>query len=559
MSHESVGRLVPTKDRFSHLEDVELLYKFLLESAPDAIFVTDGFGEISIVNSQCERMFGYDRSELLGKNIGILIPKENRDSYLAERAASAQQLKIWRVGQEAIFKALRKDGTEIAVEISLSPLKTSSGILITSIVRDVSAQASAHARVANALYETNTALHKTEGLFKTLVESLKDMAVYCLDESGYVRTWSKGADKILGYTESEIIGKHVSLLFRAEDVSPGSCPSNFETALSKGSYQEDGWRSPKNGKVFWATSTITPMYNPHGKLIGFVDIVQDITEKKKYENELRRARDEAETASRTKSNFLANISHEIRTPLAAILGYSDLLSGSQLGPAARTYFVEIVRKNGEVLSRIINDILDISKIEAGKLEIYKKETLLNEVLADIQSSFAVQIAQKGLHFKIVNTENTPNRLWTDPHRLRQILINLVGNSVKFTEAGNVTLAVQMESPRKLTFVVSDSGPGVPQGTVNQLFTPFCLGDASATRKYGGAGLGLSIALRLTRELGGEVILESTSERGSIFKASIDPGLALKWRVLSIEWRKRGSSVWPDFKNCPGSEGVGCRG
>jgi len=238
--------------------------------------------------------------------------------------------------------------------------------------------------------------------------------------------------------------------------------------------------------------------------------------------ELELSREAAEAASRAKSGFLANMSHEIRTPMTAILGYADLLLDPNLEPAERLAHVSVIRRNGEHLLQVINDILDLSKIEAGRLDIERIECSPARVLGDVASLMRVRAAEKRLRFAVHYVPPLPSIVRTDPTRLRQILINLVGNAIKFTEDGEVvvTLAVGGASPAVLTLTVRDTGVGMSEEQLRSLFAPFSQADASTTRRFGGTGLGLSISKRLAHALGGEIAVESAPGRGSTFTVSV---------------------------------------
>lgn len=247
-------------------------------------------------------------------------------------------------------------------------------------------------------------------------------------------------------------------------------------------------------------------------------IVQDITERKKQEIRLQQSEQMALAANQAKSEFLANMSHEIRTPMAAVLGYADVLLGHLKDPDNRNC-VLIMKRNGEHLLELINDILDLSRIEAGKLDVEAEPTGLPQLVADIQSLMAVRAEEKKVKFDVAFEGKVPREIETDPTRLRQVLINLIGNAIKFTDDGEVLLNVKFiegVSPCFVEFAISDTGIGMTEEQQERLFKPFSQGDSSVTRQYGGSGLGLAISQRLVQMMNGEMDMESTPGKGSTF-------------------------------------------
>jgi signal transduction histidine kinase/CheY-like chemotaxis protein/HPt (histidine-containing phosphotransfer) domain-containing protein len=246
--------------------------------------------------------------------------------------------------------------------------------------------------------------------------------------------------------------------------------------------------------------------------------------------ELEAAREESVEASRVKSEFLANMSHEIRTPMTAVIGYADLLLDPSLGASDRVNHLQTIRRNGEHLLTVINDILDVSKIEAGKMMVERIPTSPSQLLVDVASLMRVRASAKNLGFEVKYQGAIPETIVSDPTRLKQIVMNFVGNSIKFTESGTVRILVRCDHPEspepKLVIDVTDTGIGMTEGQMQKLFSSFSQADASTTRRFGGSGLGLLISKRLAELLGGEVSVESAPGRGSVFRVSIPTGSLL---------------------------------
>ncbi|MCZ8112909.1 MAG: ATP-binding protein [Betaproteobacteria bacterium] len=273
---------------------------------------------------------------------------------------------------------------------------------------------------------------------------------------------------------------------------------------------------------------------PVGVLVSF----DDVTELEEKEIQLRAARDAAQDASRAKSDFLANMSHEIRTPMNAILGFTDILrrAGPQ-GAADAQKYLDIIHGSGRHLLELINDILDLSKVEAGRLEVERLPCEVHQVVLDVARIMAVKAQEKGIGLRVCFDGPLPQQALTDPHRLRQVVTNLVGNAIKFTAQGEVRISLRMD-PRagstRMQIDVADSGIGIPADRLESIFEPFVQAEASTTRNYGGTGLGLTISRRFARALGGDVYATSEPGRGSVFHVSIDAGPLEGAQWLSVE-------------------------
>jgi signal transduction histidine kinase/DNA-binding response OmpR family regulator/HPt (histidine-containing phosphotransfer) domain-containing protein len=282
----------------------------------------------------------------------------------------------------------------------------------------------------------------------------------------------------------------------------------------------------KDGKILWVSLAAISQQLDNGER-QFVVITEDITEKKEMEIALQKAKTAAEAATQAKSEFLAHMSHEIRTPMNAIVGLSHLAMKGELNPKQRDYLIKI-QSSANALMRIINDILDISKIEAGKLEIETTNFKLNHMLNNIANMFSQKAQEKGLEFRFETDEGVPQALKGDPLRIGQILINLIGNSLKFTHAGEIVVRTQLQSkePERalLRFSVRDTGIGMTEKQQQKLFEPFIQADSSITRNYGGTGLGLTICKQLVERMGGKISVESAPGKGSIFTFNIVAGL-----------------------------------
>jgi len=335
----------------------------------------------------------------------------------------------------------------------------------------------------------------------------------------------------LGHRAEEIIGELATKIkpFYDQVFQTGEAITNVEIiGKTNGSDQEKTWLASYYPLFFDDNDPSTPAgldfnneasQTESGKAVfAASSIVQDITDRKEQELRLKQSEQAALAANKSKSEFLANMSHEIRTPMAAILGYADVLLGHLKDPDNRSC-VLIMKRNGEHLLSVINDILDLSRIEAGKLDVELDEVPLPQLVADIQSLMQVRAEEKKVKFNIEFKGEVPRAIQTDATRLRQVLINLIGNAIKFTDEGNVRLQVRFikgASPPMIEFAIVDTGIGMSEEQIQRLFRPFSQGDSSVTREYGGSGLGLAISQRLVEMMNGEMDLRSELGVGSTF-------------------------------------------
>ena len=386
--------------------------------------------------------------------------------------------------------------------------------------------------MSNERLEQSKKLEMHEKQLESIIDFLPDSTMI-INTEGVVTYWNRAMEKMTGILADDMIGKsnyEYSIPFYDERrpilVDLVLSHDNEKTGLYYGKvwYEDDRilaetWAPFLKGEKRFLYALATPLYDTGGKLIGAIESIRDITDRKQAEHELLVAKEEAEAATRAKSDFLANMSHEIRTPMNAIIGMAYLALQTDLNPKQKDYLGKI-QSSSQSLLGIINDILDFSKIEAGKLDIENVEFNLDDTMNHLASMLSMKAHQKGLELLFNYTSEIPKRLLGDPLRLGQVLINLTNNAIKFTETGEIIITIeqvrQIERKVLLQFSVKDTGIGMTKEQESKLFRAFSQADASTTRKYGGTGLGLAISARLVELMGGKIWAMSEYGRGSTF-------------------------------------------
>ncbi|CAN5432637.1 hypothetical protein BH10PLA1_BH10PLA1_08470 [soil metagenome] len=366
-----------------------------------------------------------------------------------------------------------------------------------------------------------------------IIKSMYDIMIVTDTELNIV-TMNKAACDLLEYKELELIGKPIELLFRSESVLTG--PPIRTMLMHNAARDMEMTYKTRSGRLVYALVSASTMRDEAGQKLAVITVGKDITARKQIEHDLLESKVVAESASRAKSAFVANMSHEIRTPMTAILGYADLLGQTQQSAEQRNNCVQTIRRNGQHLLSIINDILDVSKIEAGKMTVEKIPCSPIQLVTDVASLMRIRAKDKQLAFDVRYIGAIPETITSDPTRVRQVLMNLVGNALKFTQSGGVKLIVSMTEPRggesaMLRFDVVDTGMGLTIKQQESLFKPFVQADESTTRKFGGTGLGLTISKKLAEMLGGDITVRSVSGNGSTFSLTVQTGDLTKVRMV----------------------------
>jgi PAS domain S-box-containing protein len=413
-----------------------------------------------------------------------------------------------------VVRILTRSGEPRFAEGNMTVERNAEGrpVTIFGVVMDVTAQKQAE-----------SAIIQSEARYRTLTENGSDLVTHTATD-GTLTYISPSVTLRMGYSPEELLGRSFAAKIHPEDVEAVQQAVAVQiSSLGRATPVRVAYRAQhKDGRIIWLEARPTVVFDAEtGRPTGVTDIIRDITEQKALESDLRRARAEAEDAAAVKAEFLANMSHELRTPLTAVLGFTRLTEDQpELSPTTRSY-VARVSNAGKALMATVNDILDFSKLEAGQVDITPVPMAPSDLARETVELFEAQAVDKGLSLHLTGLQGLPSRILADPDRLRQVLLNLIGNAVKFTESGSVEVALahDLETAR-LSVTVTDTGPGMPAERVGQLFQRFSQIDGAATRRHGGTGLGLAICKGLVEAMGGEIGVDSREGQGSRFWFSI---------------------------------------
>ncbi len=540
-SKMSVHCILDITDRKKTLEALQKSEQFLagiFHTVPTGIGIFKDRRIVTVNERLCE-ITGYSQDELIGQSSRLLYTSEG-EYHRCGKEIYSQVKKHGRCSVEAHL--VKKDGQNIHVLINASPLlpKTGDKDIITSIL-DITMR-------KQAIDELRQSQEFLASIFKTVHSGI---AVLERRKFTFV---NERVTEIFGYSKEELIGRATRFLYFTED-EYNAVGENISNQIQTHGFSSMEVRlRHKSGREVQILLTSAALKTSNGSQIT-IDNILDITKRKKDEEELKRyqqhleeivaerteklskanadlkvAKEEADSANKAKSDFLANMSHEIRTPLNAVTGFSELLSTLVTDEKQKSY-LEAIKKAGKNLLLLINDILDLSKIEAGKIEIQYSTVSIKTILDEIEQIFSLQASRKNIQFQIHIKDKMPPIIFLDETRIRQILLNIVGNAVKFTEKGFIRISVETfakTTDKKLldiTISVEDTGIGISKADIDTIFDSFKQQSDQNAVRYGGTGLGLSICKRLIEMMNGQITAESTIGKGSIFKITLKDVMA----------------------------------
>jgi len=487
---------------------VEAKFRDLLESTPDAIIMANPTGRIVLANSQAEHLFGYDRGELLGSPVELLLPARFTAGHVGYRSDYFAQPRARSMGAGLELAGRRKDGVEFPVEISLSPLVTDSGTLVMSAIRDIGDR------------------KKAEVKFRGFLESAPD-AIVIVGSDGTIVLVNSQTERLFGYLRDELIGRKVEMLVpvRYRGKHPGHRGGFFSEPVprSMGAGLElHGLR--KDGIEFPVEISLSPLETEEGMLVS--SAIRDITDRKNIERALYEKNLELLAAAEAKNRFLANMSHELRTPLNGIIGFSEFLVDGKPGPVnnKQAEYLTDILASGRHLLQLINDVLDLAKVESGKMELFPEVFSLSKAIAEVIAVTRPAASKKGIAISVDVAPNS-DRVELDQQKTKQVLYNLISNAVKFSnDRGRIQIVARCEETARLVLTVKDEGIGIKSDDKEKLFREFEQLESGTTRRYEGTGLGLALTRKIVELQGGAISVESEFGQGSIFTVVVPAGI-----------------------------------
>ncbi|SHF44150.1 multi-sensor hybrid histidine kinase [Marinomonas polaris DSM 16579] len=485
----------------------EVRLKTTLDTAVDGIISIDSSGIIKEFNKAATQIFGWQEDDIINQHFGVLFPQKYTDEFNRSLAAFRDTGEVTIAGTDREIHAINKAGHVFPIRLGVGRVDIpDSGTLFVGFITDISTRKS--------LEET---IQKSEKQFSSLIKNIPGASFRCLmDEHWTTLFVSDAIYDVTGWSTSEFYSRAISFakLVHPDDEKNVASTINEATNTRK-SYKLEYRLRHKDGHYVWVLENGSVILNKHGKPEWIDGVILDISQRVEMEDELRQAKAKAEASVESKASFLANMSHEIRTPMNAIIGFSDILLESEISGENKKH-LSIISKSARSLLHLLNDILDSAKLEKNKLELDIQPFVLANSVDTVISTLWLQARNKGLELNFhVELEVAEAYLGAED-RIRQVLMNILGNAIKFTEKGHVTLNISKLQDSKIRFSVTDTGIGIPEERLTHIFDPFTQADASMSRRFGGTGLGTSISKQLVTLMGGQIHVTSEIGVGSCF-------------------------------------------
>jgi len=502
----------------SRLRESEARTRAILDAAVDGVITIDETGLIRSVNPAGERIFGYRAVEMVGRNVSMLMPEpyhSEHDGYLRNYLQTGQP-RIIGLGREVLGR--RKDGSIFPMDLAVGEGALGGGRIFAGIVRDITDRKAVEER-----------LRAADERFRALVDGVRDYAITMLSPDGNVISWNAGAQRIYGWSAEQAEGQPLSLFYPPEAIQRGEPQKVLDVARREGRHEEEGGRIRGDGTQFWAHVVVTALRDATGHLTGFAAVSRDMSESRRHEQDLYRAKElaertreaaeaarvEAERANVAKTKFLAAASHDLRQPVQAIFFFTSVLSHKLRGHSAKPVLDDL-QSSLEGLNMLLDSLLDVSKLDAGLVAPKETDFCATSVLDRVAADFGPIAKDKGLTLQVMPCSAV---IRSDPALLARIVQNLVSNAVRYTTRGRVLLGCRRHAGR-LSIQVWDTGIGIPAERTREIFEEFTqLGNPERDRNQG-LGLGLAIVDRLARLLGHEVRVSSSPGRGSMFAIEV---------------------------------------
>jgi len=498
--------LLRYRQLFRELSRSEAWMRALLTTTVDGVVTVDRDGTILEFNASAERIYGWQREEIVGQHIRLLIG--NEEASAQEGLLRALQTgEITSAAKSADVTGRRKDGSIVPIRRAVGHARLDDRDLFVCFITDISERRA-----------MEQALRASEQQFRSLIGNIPGISYRSLLEGTQPMVFlSDAVERVTGYPVRDFLGEHPRRRF-ANQIHAADRVRVSEAIAGalrdKRPYLVEYRLLHADGSTRWLWENGTGVCNDAGQPHWLDGVILDITERREMEDALREAKENAEQAAAARASFVANMSHEIRTPMNSILGFTDVLLDGELAPEQRRH-LDTIRSAGRALLRLLNEILDTAKLEKGAVELEQNDYNLLSLIDELSSTLAANARAKGLHVDVYYDPVLPTCLRGDELRVRQVLTNLLDNAIKFTEKGSVTLRAELQGEH-LHFEVRDTGIGIAPERLQAIFDPFTQADASMTRRFGGTGLGTTISKQLVELMGGSIRAESEPGKGTVF-------------------------------------------